>query len=400
MKKTTLLLFTICCFTIGKIAAQAEFITTWKTDNPGLSADNAILIPIGTTGTFNYTVDWGDGTTDMTVYTSSAPHTYATSGTYTVTISGDFPHMEWQNTVSDNDKLLSVEQWGTQQWTSMKSMFWDCDNMVSNATDIPDLSLVTDMSWMFREASSFNQPLNSWDVNNVSNMQSMFAGASTFNQNLGGWNVSNVTDMSFMFNNAASFNQNIGNWNVSNVTDMSFMYWYATSFNQDLGNWNLSSITAMPNMFLFVTLSLANYDNTLIGWNTLDAGETQIPSGISFHGGNSVYCNGETARTNLINSHGWTITDFGLDCSTLSVTDFDTASISLFPNPVKSSFTIKGLNNDTYNLQIVNLQGQIIKELPNYNTEAVSMETLANGVYFVKINTNNSSKTLRVIKSN
>ena len=48
----------------------------------------------------------------------------------------------------------------------------------------------------------------------------------------------------------------------------------------------------MTEMFLNNTLSTENYDNTLIGWNTLDAttGETQIPTNLSFHGGNSTYC--------------------------------------------------------------------------------------------------------------
>ncbi len=42
-------------------------------------------------------------------------------------------------------------------------------------------------------------------------MASMFFHADAFNQPLGNWNTSNVTDMSFMFSDAASFNQDIGN---------------------------------------------------------------------------------------------------------------------------------------------------------------------------------------------
>ena len=43
---------------------------------------------------------------------------------------------------------------------------------------------------MFLNATSFNQPLNSWNVSNVRNMHQMFAGASSFNQPLNNWNVS------------------------------------------------------------------------------------------------------------------------------------------------------------------------------------------------------------------
>ncbi len=86
MKK---LLFICICILLGNslVSAQTEFITTWKTDNPGFSADNQITIPTGT-GTFSYTVDWGDSTTDTTIYTGSTTHTYSAPGTYTVTISG------------------------------------------------------------------------------------------------------------------------------------------------------------------------------------------------------------------------------------------------------------------------------------------------------------------------
>ena len=62
------------------------------------------------------------------------------------------------------------------------------------------------MSYMFLNATSFNQPLNSWNVSNVRNMHQMFAGASSFNQPLNNWNVSKVTDMRWMFE-ASSFNQ-------------------------------------------------------------------------------------------------------------------------------------------------------------------------------------------------
>ena len=44
-----------------------------------------------------------------------------------------------------------------------------------------DVSSVTDMSRMFEEASSFNQPLNNWDVSNVTDMRRMFNGARSFN---------------------------------------------------------------------------------------------------------------------------------------------------------------------------------------------------------------------------
>ena len=122
---------------------------------------------------------------------------------------------------------------------------------LKNQSDISkfDVSNVTDMSSMFKEATSFNQLIGDWNVSNVTNMDSMFYEAKSFNQPIGDWNVSNVKEMRSMFEEATSFNQPIGNWNVGNVTDMSKMFYNAEAFNQPIGDWNVSNVTNMYEMF-------------------------------------------------------------------------------------------------------------------------------------------------------
>ena len=90
-----------------------------------------------------------------------------------------------------------------------------------------DVSSVTNMSSLFAGASSFNQPLNNWNVSNVKTMNRMF-GKSSFNQPLNNWNVSKVKDMEEMFEDAKSFNQPLNKWNVSNVQRICF----CRSFNR------------------------------------------------------------------------------------------------------------------------------------------------------------------------
>eukprot|EP00751_Fragilariopsis_kerguelensis_P041891 CAMPEP_0171017972 /NCGR_PEP_ID=MMETSP0736-20130129/27868_1 /TAXON_ID=186038 /ORGANISM="Fragilariopsis kerguelensis, Strain L26-C5" /LENGTH=70 /DNA_ID=CAMNT_0011454145 /DNA_START=1 /DNA_END=210 /DNA_ORIENTATION=+ len=70
---------------------------------------------------------------------------------------------------------------------------------------------------MFRAATSFDLPINSWNVGKVSNMNYMFGAESlsydedrltiSFNQPLDGWNVQQVTGMYAMFYYAENFNQ-------------------------------------------------------------------------------------------------------------------------------------------------------------------------------------------------
>ena len=165
----------------------------------------------------------------------------------TATINGDL------YTVVDKSTLSSMIISGDTLTNVITSLVTDMSELfLNNSTfnqDIStwDVSNVTDMSFMFQNTSAFNQPIGNWDVSNVGDMRFMFQ-ASSFNQPIGNWDVSSVTDMDNMFNDAAVFNQDISSWNVSNVTDMSGMFYIAV-FNQDISSWDVSSVTDMSFMF-------------------------------------------------------------------------------------------------------------------------------------------------------
>ncbi|MBN8577856.1 MAG: BspA family leucine-rich repeat surface protein [Cytophagales bacterium] len=236
----------------GLNCSSTAFITTWKTDNPGTSATNQITIP--TTGTgYNYNIYWervGSPAINgiLNNRTGNTTITFPSVGTYRVEISGSFPSIYF-GSGGDPQKLLSVQQWGNIAWTSMQRAFMDCSNFTLTAVDAPNLSGVTDVSFMFNRATSFNGNIGNWDVSNVVDMTGLFDGATSFNQPIGNWNVGNVLYMNFMFNGASAFNQPIGNWNLSNVTTMLAMFQLASSFNQPIGNWNVGNVTSMSGMF-------------------------------------------------------------------------------------------------------------------------------------------------------
>ncbi|WP_271785161.1 BspA family leucine-rich repeat surface protein [Aquimarina algiphila] len=262
------------------------FITTWKID----TNNEEISFPIPDTG-LDFTVDWGDGT--ITNETEEAYHTYANAGTYTIRIVGNFNRIRF-NGNADSDKIQTIERWGSNTWTSMENAFRGCTNLEVKATDSPDLSNVTSLGYMFAQCSSLDKD---------------------FPVDFSGWDTSGIEEFTWAFADAIAFNSSsIVNWNVSNATNFEFMFVGATAFDQDLSQWDISSARTMESMIRFTSMSEENYDKTLIGWATLDAGETQIPSNVNLEV-DATYCLGANAKNTLIKApYRWSIDDEGLGC--------------------------------------------------------------------------------------
>lgn len=275
------------------------FITTWKVS--GDSDGRTVKIPVYKSSlanmigyaTYNYTIDWGDGSPIEAQSSYVSPsHTYANDGEYEIKIEGDFPGMTFgvhplhpnssiyaSSAFADNNdtavqsmakKIRSIKQWGKIKWRSMYSMFHHAENMVGEYTDSPDTSnvksmermfhgakkfnsplnidtrSVTNMEGMFRAAESFNQPLN-FDTQNVTNMDAMFEWAESFNSPINFSDTSKVSSMRQMFTSATSFNQPL-NFDTQNVESMHMMFGSATSFNQPV-NFNTSNVRDMYSMF-------------------------------------------------------------------------------------------------------------------------------------------------------
>jgi surface protein len=288
-----------------------------------------------------------------------------------------------------------ISNWDVSSVTNMSHMFYQETGASVFNGDISnwDVSSVTNMSGMFRNASVFNSDISSWNVSNVTDMDRMFNNASVFNQDLSSWDVSSVTDMSGIFFNASVFNSNISNWNVSNVTDMDQMFLIATSFNQDLGSWDVSNVTTMASMFSGVTLSTANYDALLNGWNALT-----LQNGVDFNAGSSKYCNGEVARNNMISTFGWTIADLGLDCTGLSTDSFNVNALKIYPNPSTGMVYLKNTTGDF--VQVYNVLGQEVYKAAinsNQETQELNLNHLQSGLYIAKISDALHSTTERII---
>jgi len=263
MKKGFLLLLLILFS--NAVISQDNFISTWAVSS------GSFELPLK--DYTNITIDWGDGSTPTT-HTSGAmqSHTYDSTGTYTISV-----------TVNDTDKdigkiyvknhvsrtlLRTIEQWGEGKWESFYQSYYDAANLTIPATDEPDLSLVTQMNYAFRNCTSLmGLTFNDWDVSNVTSLMGTFYNAESFNGDISLWDTTNVTDLGFMFGGASSFNRDINtsgsSWVTSAVTRTSGMFLGATLFNQDLSNWDTSNVTEMDNMFKQAT----SFNGDLNGWD-------------------------------------------------------------------------------------------------------------------------------------
>ena len=262
------------------VPVATEFKITVDTTQAG-SATDTFILPLQN-GATSMTVFWGDGNSDLITSYNQAElrHTYASSGTYQISLDGSFYGINFAF-AGDRLKLSSIDNWGTNQWGDCFKAFNGCQNMVGTYTDNPDLSLVVNLQYMFGTCTVFNSPLT-LDTPNATNISYMFYQANTFSSLLDLTDTSSVSTMALMFFN--------------------------TNFNEDISSWNISSLTTASNMFYFNTdFSTANYDLLLVGWQ----GQTHNNS-VAFHAGTAQYSSGApaTARAGLITDL-WTITDGG-----------------------------------------------------------------------------------------
>ena len=230
----------------GAAPVNLDFVSTWDTTLAG-SASDTVVLPLLSGGTYSGTIDWGDGNSDALSY-ANRTHVYASSGTYTITISGsDIQGFQFNNG-GDRRKITDISNWGNLTITT-NAAFYGCSNLDVTATDAPTIS-TTSLDSCFRGCTSLTTAdLSSWDVSSVISMFAVFSGATSFNQPLDNWDVSSVTSMEAMFGGATSFNQPLDNWDVSSVTSMFQMFYGASSFNQDISSWTTTSLTNIGGMF-------------------------------------------------------------------------------------------------------------------------------------------------------
>ena len=237
------------------------FIIEVKTDNAGTSNDNQFQFT-GAVGDYDVIAKQNDiVVATFNDLSDEETITFANgAGTYVLEVNAK--EVNPFNIIRFNDggdklKITDVKQWGNIVWSSFNESFRGCINLLTTATDAPDLTNVTSIFRMFFGASVSNPFIDNWNVINVINMQGFLRFADLSTPNPQNWNVINATNMSNSFTRT--------NMSVENLT--------------------------------------ACYEN----WSQLS-----LQQNVAFGAGTTKYnTSGQAGRDILVNTYNWSITDGG-----------------------------------------------------------------------------------------
>ena len=91
--------------------------------------------------------------------------------------------------------------------------------------------------------------------------------------------------------------------------------------------------------------------------------------------------------------------DLGSHEQTLSINDFSTSKISIYPNPVKSILNIVLGNQETTKIEIFDILGKRVYNKELSNSGSINLQNLKKGVYIIKFVQQNKSVSKKLIKT-
>jgi hypothetical protein len=250
--------------------------------------------------TYDYTVDWGDGT--ITSHTGNASHTYSAQAIYEVKISGECPWIKQWTTSTGVNYVIDILQWGDLEFKSLKQTFKYCNSLANpdgssatpgipiTATDTPkfasDFAFDGLTEWAAYTQITSIPNINTWQLpDTLTSLEECFNNMKWWNDSISNWSVSHVGNFKSMFffcREWTNSGDDLDGWEVGkNYTgDLNFesMFYYCDKI-EDIKIWKqdlyLLNINFINTKFMFYQcekwkLELENWDNSSVKINELE----------------------------------------------------------------------------------------------------------------------------------
>ena len=243
-------------YQVKDITSNYDMVIDTTLDSTG---SKTVSIPMVLGGTYDYWIDWGDGTssTQITVYNdTNATHTYVADGEYTIRLIGTLDQLEYTGNIAACLKEVTK---CNLAFSVIKNMFKGCTNLTNVVESIfSQTTMPTTAESVFEGCSKFGMiPVGLFDnMSGILSFKNTFKGTSIINIPTGLFDSNNsATDFSGVFENCArlvAIPMNLFKNNTSVTT-------FANAFMGDI------ALTELPNTLFNNNVEVITYENVFSG---------------------------------------------------------------------------------------------------------------------------------------
>lgn len=243
-------------YQVKDITSNYDMIIDTTLDSTG---SKTVSIPMVLGGTYDYWIDWGDGTssTQITAYNdTNATHTYVADEEYTIRLIGTLDQLEYTGNIAACLKEVTK---CNLAFSVIKNMFKGCTNLTNVVESIfSQTTMPTTAESVFEGCSKFGIiPVGLFDnMSGILSFKNTFKGTSIINIPTGLFDSNNsVTDFSGVFENCTrlvAIPMNLFKNNTSVTT-------FANAFMGDI------ALTELPNTLFNNNVEVITYENVFSG---------------------------------------------------------------------------------------------------------------------------------------
>lgn len=243
-------------YQVKDITSNYDMVIDTTLDSTG---SKTVSIPMVLGGTYDYWIDWGDGTssTQITAYNdTNATHTYVADGEYTIRLIGTLDQLEYTGNIAACLKEVTK---CNLAFSVIKNMFKGCTNLTNVVESIfSQTTMPTTAESVFEGCSKFDMiPVGLFDnMSGILSFKNTFKGTSIINIPTGLFDSNNsATDFSGVFENCTrlvAIPMNLFKNNTSATT-------FANAFMGDI------ALTELPNTLFNNNVEVITYENVFSG---------------------------------------------------------------------------------------------------------------------------------------